>query len=435
MKLMSGRFFVLASIVGVQMPAMTPSAGAEAPASRRSAPAIVGIPVPQGHVGYTQGGEMSRDGTTVAGSYVSFGEFRNVTRAYVWTAGTGSLDLGLLPGTTQAGAVGVTGDGSTVVGYCWSLDQTRGSPFVWTASAGMTAFAGDADFTPVRLMDVTPDGRVIIGIGNHRFFGTDIHFRWSAASGFDYFRDFYTLENGWLDVRLIAGVSDDGTQVVGWVGLNSRDFAAVWDAEGAVRVLPPYLNFGLTTGTGISGDGRVVIGNGGFQALKWEDGVGPVPLGMVPGGYTASPYCLTTDGSIIGGTSEYPGESRAFIWWKRAGGLVDLNGYLPALGIDVQAWRLRVVHGISGDGTRMCGFGRFDGAPSAWVASVPPPPCRADLNMDGRVDSADLVFMIGRFGGSTAPGTPEARADFNGDGVVGMVDLTTFLAGFGRDCG
>ncbi|MFM9957651.1 MAG: CARDB domain-containing protein [Phycisphaerales bacterium] len=64
----------------------------------------------------------------------------------------------------------------------------------------------------------------------------------------------------------------------------------------------------------------------------------------------------------------------------------------------------------------------------------PPPACRADFNTNGVVDTADLVFFLGRFGQTATPGSPAARADFNGDGVVNTPDLVFFLGRFGSVC-
>ncbi|MFM9956696.1 MAG: FG-GAP-like repeat-containing protein [Phycisphaerales bacterium] len=64
----------------------------------------------------------------------------------------------------------------------------------------------------------------------------------------------------------------------------------------------------------------------------------------------------------------------------------------------------------------------------------PPPACRADFNADGIVNTADLIFFLGRFGQTATPGSPAARADFNNDGVVNTPDLTFFLGRFSQTC-
>ncbi len=62
------------------------------------------------------------------------------------------------------------------------------------------------------------------------------------------------------------------------------------------------------------------------------------------------------------------------------------------------------------------------------------PPCPADLVVDAGVNTADLVYFLGRFGQPPTPGTPAFRADFNRDGSVNTADLVFFLGRFGQAC-
>lgn len=59
------------------------------------------------------------------------------------------------------------------------------------------------------------------------------------------------------------------------------------------------------------------------------------------------------------------------------------------------------------------------------------PPCFGDHNADGVVNTADLVTMLGRFGQTASPGTPE---DLNGDGAINTADLVVLLGWFGTTC-
>lgn len=65
------------------------------------------------------------------------------------------------------------------------------------------------------------------------------------------------------------------------------------------------------------------------------------------------------------------------------------------------------------------------------VLVSPPPECAGDVNGDGHVNTADLVGLLGAFGGSYLTGTP---SDLNADGAVNTIDLTAFLGVFGVDC-
>jgi len=78
--------------------------------------------------------------------------------------------------------------------------------------------------------------------------------------------------------------------------------------------------------------------------------------------------------------------------------------------------------------TASTSLGLLDGASSpAFDVSAPSalPPCPADLNNDGLVDTADLGILIGEFG------TVGVLADVNNDGGVDTADLGILIAAFG----
>ena len=70
---------------------------------------------------------ISGDGSAVLGYYF---DAQNHTHAYRWTQATSHIDLGYLPGQTDAQAYASTTDGSKVVGFC-------GTAFFWTQAVGM----------------------------------------------------------------------------------------------------------------------------------------------------------------------------------------------------------------------------------------------------------------------------------------------------------
>jgi probable HAF family extracellular repeat protein len=74
---------------------------------------------------------------------------------------------------------------------------------------------------------------------------------------------------------------------------------------------------------------------------------------------------------IVGGSSSFSGD-RAFRWTS-GGGMVDLNTYLPTLGIDLSGWTLREARGLSADGLNIVGQGIHNNLNEAWVAHIPEP--------------------------------------------------------------
>ena len=83
--------------------------------------------------------------------------------------------------------------------------------------------------------------------------------------------------------------------------------------------------------------------------------------------------------AIIVGTSTLPlGANHAF-YWSQSIGMVDLNTFLPALGVDLSHWTLTNAQAISADGRTIVGFGEFDGQPRAFHVSGIPAPGAAGL--------------------------------------------------------
>ena len=64
------------------------------------------------------------------------------------------------------------------------------------------------------------------------------------------------------------------------------------------------------------------------------------------------------------------------------------------------------------------------------IVRLPPP---ADVNLDGRVDTSDVMRLLNNFGriGDALPG----HGDLDEDGDVDLSDLTELLAAFGDTCG
>ena len=116
---------------------------------------------------------MSADGEVVVGqsSSASGGE------AFRWTAATGMVGLGDLPGGAFAGGANATSaDGQVVVGQSSSASVISGEAFLWTAEDGMRSLhdllATDLglDLTGWRLITaraISSDGRTIVGLGRN----------------------------------------------------------------------------------------------------------------------------------------------------------------------------------------------------------------------------------------------------------------------------
>jgi probable HAF family extracellular repeat protein len=170
---------------------------------------------------------VSGDGRTIVGS-----SFNRAFLAFRWTAATGMVSMGDLPGgRTDSAAWGVNFDGSVIVGYAGSSE-----------------------------------GRVA--------------FRWTAANGLESLGD---LPGGGVNAEARA-TSADGSMVVGFGEVGNSNEAFVWTAATGMKglgTLPPVVE-GDSRGSeayAISADGSVIGGksnNGG--ACLWRNGGQPEAL-------------------------------------------------------------------------------------------------------------------------------------------------------------
>lgn len=284
---------------------------------------------------------VSDNGSKAAG-VSSFQGSWGTSRATIWQAGVPQT-LGHLPGGVRSAALGISGDGSTVVG--WSdIGNSRSRAFRWTASHCMQDLGTTGEQLNSGATSISHDGTVITG-NTYRdgTAGSARPFRWTAAGGMQ-------------DLGLVAGGS----------------FA-----------MAQY----------ISGDGSVIIGtahryqNEVSEAglFRWSESLGMEFLGslglpfaerteMRAAGVSASGEAVV--GSALDATSGPGGFGRfAAVYWTRATGLVDLNTYLPSLGLDLGGYSLSTADAISSDGSIIVGTGFApDGSFATWMVSGVPAP-------------------------------------------------------------
>jgi probable HAF family extracellular repeat protein len=356
---------------------------------------------------------VSDDGAVVVGnSTVDI----DTGHAFRWTSDAGMQDLGTLPGGAQSEAFGLSGDGSVVVGVnTSSLIVERA--FRWTASGGMidlgTLPNGDRSYA----YGISSDGSVVVGVSSE---GLLPHaFRWTAAEGM---QDIGTLPNGaWASA---TGVSGDGAVVVGnalnvCCGGGPENLRAFrWTADGGMQDLGTLPGGRFSQAWSANADGAVVVGGANFagpdpdaqhvfhaqHVFRWTSSGGMQDLGCPPGGYSCFAYDVSGDGSAIVGRDITAG--RASLWTAQLG-MVDLNTYLPTLGLDLAGWQLTEARAISTDGSVIVGYGFYNGDTRAWRVTGIPPALPGDHNGDGIVNAAD--YVVWRKG----LGTTYTQNDFN----------------------
>src|ERR1019366_6768139 len=173
--------------------------------------------------------------------------------AFRWTAGSGMVGLGHLPGTTDSSVAGVSADGSVVVGTSYSASSSQA--FRWTAGFGMVGLGHLPGSTNNSVAGVSADGSVVVGTS-------------SSGSGSQAFR--WTAGTGMVGLGYLPG------------GTNSS--AAAVSADGSIVVGP---GFRWTAGSGMQSLWAVLVTNG-------LDSSGPAPDMSASG--------ISADGNTIVGT-------------------------------------------------------------------------------------------------------------------------------------
>jgi probable HAF family extracellular repeat protein len=214
---------------------------------------------------------ISADGNIIVGygsSAASTATCGMCQEAFKWTAQTGIVPLGDLPGGNLASAANaISADGRVIVGT--GTSAVGSAPVIWddTGIHNLGYLPGGASGT---CNAVNHDGSVIVGTSSS-VNGTEA-FRWTASGGMIGLGD---LPGGPFQSQAWA-VSDDGAIVVGQATVAGGLFGAgqsaafIWDAAHGIRDLKQVLTgagldlsgWMLTSARAISADGTVIAGIG-----------------------------------------------------------------------------------------------------------------------------------------------------------------------------
>jgi hypothetical protein len=179
-----------------------------------------------------------------------------------------------------------------------------------------------------------------------------------------------------------------------------------------------------TAGVGLVNQGTLQIGEGaGIAAVDrfQNTGVWKVEIGGYAAGAEYDRLIVSAGEAAIGGTLDVevidgfrPVAGDSFTILTAVGGV---SGAFPATAVsEVDGWTYEWEVLANANDVRV----RLD--------VVTPPPCSADFNGDGVVNSQDFFDFLGRFFAS------DALADFNADGVVNSQDFFDFLTAFFKGC-
>ena len=282
--------------------------------------------------------------------------------SFRWTRVGGSQTLG----TPGSEALGISGDGTTVVGR-FPAFRYRGP--------GTFQNLGTIDNLPSSwAQGVSGDGNVIAGVAFAPFVGPGVAWRWTPSGGMQplgYARPTDTFSEA-------LGVSRDGSTIVGrssGSGLGNAAFA--WTVSSGMSTLPdaPGTQFG-SSATAENHDGRIIAGFANLGPVIWRDRV-PTLLPQPAGWGSMVPHGISDDGTVVAGEAQNPSfQTEAFVWTQSRGS-ESLLAYLTSQGVSVPGgWNLVQTFALSADGRTFGGYALNSAGTigAGFVATVPTPP-------------------------------------------------------------
>lgn len=394
--------------------------------------------------------------------------------------------LGQLPDGAQCNPLGLSDDGSVVVGYGANA-QGNYEAFRWSSAEGLVGlgfYDSEALIPLSSASDVTADGATVVGSSSYGFgfidFAGVIWDPNGTMTEIGFYEDPYYPES-----VQIAGVSADGSTMVGIAGnATERCVAFRWtESDGIVNLGTLPGGYEVSHAEAISADGSVIAGSDAvdeytLEAFRWTESDGMTGLGTLAGMYESDAYDISADGTCIVGYCMSDESTEAFHWtasdgmiglghltgggpesianatsdggsvvvgiagnddeaytyeafvWTAHSGMRPLKQVLESdLGIDLTDWELYTACGISADGKHVTGYGYDpDGNKQGWLVYVGDEPrCLGDLSGDGDRNLTDLAILLASYG-------RDDGGDLDDDGDTDISDLGALLAVYGQAC-
>lgn len=276
---------------------------------------------------------ISADGRFIVGriqpgASADVAEWGNPWHGFLWTRETGAQDI--YPQTGLAWAMGVSADGSVVVGVDRGWNSYR-----WVRTLNtLVLIAGGFSATH----DLSDDGQVVVGL----VYGYTPYvsgYRWTPHSGL---QTLGTLPGDRFSEAF--GVSADGSVIVGtthrdWAPYWHQNRAYLWDQrENRMKELTgPLGGWPSFHAMGVSADGSTVVGiahsdaNANIWALpyaafRWTTSSRRMEsLGSLGGQRTYVWHAVSADGSVIYGGSENTLRQWRAFRWTVGRGMEDIN--------------------------------------------------------------------------------------------------------------
>ncbi|PWW03373.1 putative membrane protein [Hoeflea marina] len=296
---------------------------------------------------------ISADGRIVVGSYVG--------PAY-WDSTGVRTDL---PSAGVLGsAVAVNADGTIIVGgaFQYSTENTIALKWVDGETEVLPDFGGGS-----QALGVSGDGSSVVGYAAGE--GNQVAVRWDAE-GINIL-DHLTGETE----AMARGVSADGSVIVGYAIDESYNRTAVyWDSSDIIHSLA-FLDSGNNAdldslknadAVAASNNGSVIVGSafeaGTKYAVYWDAARDVHRLALADGMTSARATAVNGDGSVIVGTGQnfyfdgiFLHDTQSGFRWTQDDGVISVGDWLRNNGVDVAVDIAKTAIGVSADGDVVVG--------------------------------------------------------------------------------
>ena len=371
---------------------------------------------------------MSDDGSFVVGSNLS-------SQAVIWTSSDGPSIIG------TGEFWGVSNDGR--VGGSLANADGKEEAVLW--ENGTATFLGNipdgnsCDAFYSSGLGISSDGSTVVGMG---WQDCSVEaFYWNQVDGIVGLGQY----NG--NSTKAQAVSGDGSVIGGWVQSSSGTRqSCVWGSDGSstlIGSLSPWSNAGEVTA--FSSDGSRVVGFGASTGGNDTEAYLAIENPSVLGGYEfvglgvpdnnasfneSMAFDISENGVVVGQyLNNFPNDWRASIWTEELGSMVDFHDYLESLGIDdLSGWTFLKAHCVSADGTIVAGTAQ--NTFGSWVTFVIDLSDElneytlGDANADGVVNILDVIDTINFI----LSGAYDEVVDMNADGSIDITDVIQIVS-------
>ena len=337
---------------------------------------------------------VSEDGKIAGSLYNSSGKEEAVIYENGIITYLGNIPDGNSCDAFYSSGLGISSDGSTVVGMGW--ENCSVEAFYWNAVETIVGL-GQLSGNNTKAQAVNSNGNIIGGWAENNS-GT----RQSCIWDMDGNSTLIGSLSPWSDAGEITAFSQDGSRIVGYGASTGGNETEAYMAEENSSVL------------------------GGYEFI----GLG------VPSNFSTFNESMAFDiseNNVIVGQYIYswgPDGMRASIWTEELGTMIDFQTYLQSLGINnLSSWTFLKAHCISNDGTIISGTAQ--NSSGNWVTFIIDVEeelgndLLGDINADDSVDILDVVMLVNYIlSGNT---NDLYGADINSDDTINILDIVALV--------